>query len=534
TSSPDQANADFLGVAVHCAKGNALCAAAHGGVADKLPNEPGAYSGFNALYGNKTVAPQISPGGPVKDLNGQVITDGSGHIGFPAITFDPLAAQSLAYVADMQEHGIPVTYAYIADAHDLHTAAGGTYGPGQAAYVAQLKSYDKAFGTFFANLAAHGINRSNTLFMFTADEGDHFVGGPPSPAGCDGITTACTYKQIGEIDGNLTGLLKTEAGVTTPFKVHADSAPVFYVNGNPSPDSETVTRPLERAVGALTASNPITGGTDRLTNFLADPVEMKILHMITADPARTPTFTMFANPNYYLDTGAPACSSTSPCTSLEGPSGSSWNHGDVGPDIDRLWMGVVGPGVANIGQDARVWTDETDNRPTMMALVGLKDDYVPDGRVITEILARGVLSPAERLRLGLLERLGRIYKQIEAPVGRLGLETLVISTRSLESGNAANDSAFARTEKQLQALGSERDTLGAEIRSILNGAEFGGQSLQISKANLALHRGLALGARADRLAVTGRPRTRYSGRCPIRPRSRSARADWASIQTVRS
>jgi hypothetical protein len=34
------------------------------------------------------------------------------------------------------------------------------------------------------------------------------------------------------------------------------------------------------------AVNPITGNTDKLSQFLADAVEMKILHMVTADPAR--------------------------------------------------------------------------------------------------------------------------------------------------------------------------------------------------------------------------------------------------------
>ena len=32
------------------------------------------------------------------------------------------------------------------------------------------------------------------------------------------------------------------------------------------------------------------------------------------------------------------------------------------------------------------WADHTDIRPTIMALVGLKDDYVDDGRVLTEDL----------------------------------------------------------------------------------------------------------------------------------------------------
>src|SRR5207248_3322809 len=224
----------------------------------------------------------------VTDLNGNVIEDTANppHIGFPG--FDGMsAAVSLGYVAAMQEHGVPVTYAYISDAHDKHPS-GPTYGPGEAGYVAALKSYDDAFGKFFTRLANDGINQSNTLFVFTADEGDHFVGGAPSPSGCDGVTTPCTYSQIGEINANLAGLLATERGNTTPFKVHSDDAPTVYITGNPARDA-AVTRTLEHDMSAVTAVNPITGNTDTIAQFLADPVAMRILHMVTADPARTPT-----------------------------------------------------------------------------------------------------------------------------------------------------------------------------------------------------------------------------------------------------
>src|SRR5262249_14339362 len=159
---------------------------------------------YLGLFGNKYVAPQISPNGPLTDLNGNVIKDSSGNPGFPG--FDGMsAAVSLSYVAQMQEHGVPVTYAYISDAHDAHPS-GPAFGPGQAGYVAALKSYNDAFGKFFTRLANDGINQSNTLFVFTADEGDHFVGGAPSPANCDGVTVPCTYSQIGELNGNLAGL----------------------------------------------------------------------------------------------------------------------------------------------------------------------------------------------------------------------------------------------------------------------------------------------------------------------------------------
>jgi hypothetical protein len=52
--------------------------------------------------------------------------------------------------------------------HDNHSAKT-AYGPGEAGYVAVLKAYDVAFGKFFTRLASDGINKSNTLFVFTAD-----------------------------------------------------------------------------------------------------------------------------------------------------------------------------------------------------------------------------------------------------------------------------------------------------------------------------------------------------------------------------
>src|SRR5713101_4699019 len=151
SSNSKLAQADFVGIGIHCAAGNALCSTANNGKADVLPDEPGGYSGYTGLFGHKYVAPQISPDGPLMDLDGNPIQDPSGNKGFPG--FDGMsAAVSLAYVAAMQEHGVPVTYAYISDAHDAHPS-GPAYGPGQAGYVAALKAYDDAFGTFFARLA---------------------------------------------------------------------------------------------------------------------------------------------------------------------------------------------------------------------------------------------------------------------------------------------------------------------------------------------------------------------------------------------
>ncbi len=81
--------------------------------------------------------------------------------------------------------------------------------------------------------------------------------------------------------------------------MHSDDAPTVYVNGNPAP-TDAVTRTMEHDLDALVATNPITGNTDKLSRLLADQAEMKLLHMVTASPARTPTLTMFGNDNYFF------------------------------------------------------------------------------------------------------------------------------------------------------------------------------------------------------------------------------------------
>lgn len=493
-SNPGQAFADFVGIGVHCAAGNALCASANGGEPDLLPAEPGGYNGYMGLFGHKYVVPQISPNGPLTDLSGNVIEDAHGHVGFPG--FDGMSASvSLSYVAAMQEHGVPVTYAYISDAHDAHPS-GPAYGPGQAGYVAALKAYDTAFGQFFTRLASDGINSSNTLFVFTADEGDHFVGGAPAPANCDGVTVPCTYSTIGEVNANLAGLLATQQGITTPFKVHSDSAPNIYITGNPT-RTAPVTRAFDQALGKLTATNPITNTTGPIANYLADPVEMQLLHMVTADPARTPTLTMFADPNYFLYAAAPNCNA--PCVQVE--PGFAWNHGDVAPDINTTWLGMVGPGVRNLGVDGSVWSDHTDIRPTIMALLGLKDDYAHDGRLLWEVLDSAAIPPAVQANVATLTQMAQVYKQIDASVGDLGLASLVVSTRALES-NSPGDGTYTSLENHLIAITTQRDRIASQMSAMLEGATFGGQAVNVGQAKSLIAQGQALLNQVNTLAAS--------------------------------
>jgi hypothetical protein len=539
----DAETADYVGVAVHCAKRSAFCADAQGikfgqtspsptASPDLLPNEPRGYNGFQGLFGHRYVAPQIGAGTPNVTHNGFVVTnaqgnlvdlngnelDGAfltGHPGFPGFS-NINASQTLAYLADMQEAGVPITSGYMADLHGNEhiPALSGTggpcagapsaLGPGSACYIAQAQYYNQAFGVFFQRLAADGITPQNTLFILSSDEGDHVAGAnvgraiQPTPANCDGATVSgdtvtpdvpCTYPagSFGELSGNLTGLLATEANDTTPFTMVSDSAPGFYVNGQPGPDDPAV-RTLERDTGGLTAANPYTGTTQPITNYLADQKEMAILHMVNADPARTPTFTMFARPDYFLSTGATDCST--PCVA-QNPS-FAYDHGDYAAEIDTNYLGLVGPGVKNLGLDGSAanagpnsagansgqvtvpgshttgtWVDETDIRPTIMYLLGLRDDYEHDGRVITQVLA----NPNAALSAPGVTSLGDCYKQLNSSVGQFGTATLKFATKGIES-TSPGDKQYLAADRTLGQLDIARDRLAGVIKNDLENAAF--------------------------------------------------------------
>jgi hypothetical protein len=286
----------------------------------------------------------------------------------------------------------------------------------------------------------------------------------------------CAYSLVGEVNGNLTGLLATQQGITTPFTVHSDMAPTIYLNGNPSPTS-AVARAFGRAVSKLTTANPYTGDTNHLTAALADPVAMDMLHMVTADPQRTPTLTMFAHADYFLFTGAANCSPT-PCITVPTTPSTftfAWNHGGIQPEIATIWLGLVGPGLKNGGQDDSTWSDHTDVRPTMLSLLGLKDTYVHDGRVLTETVEQHVQPVRLRGRTHTLGQLSSLYKQINAPFGQLGVDSLKISTAALASGDASNDATYTALTNKILNWTDARDAIAQEMKSLLDGAAFNDQ-----------------------------------------------------------
>ena len=511
--------ADYIGEAVHCAQGDVICANAQAvkfgqtspsptAVEDSLPTEPGGYNGFQALFGAKYIAPQLGAGTPNLSRNGYQVTNAAGNLvdlagneiqeafshkpGFTG--FNPTATQTLAYLADMQETGTPVTYGYISDLHERKagtsgcttvtaTATGRPIGPGDSCYVTNAKAYDDAFKTFFERLAADGITPANTLFMIGAEENDQFVGAnvgratQPTPAGCDGVTTACNYAngQIGELAANIKGLLSTTSSSGTQFDIEPQGAAI-YVHGQPAADDPSV-RQLERDTAAMTGNNPFSGvNGEKITKYQAGAMEQRVLHLQTADTLRTPTYTLFPMPDYFFGTTGP---------NLAINPAFAWDHGYYSPNIDITWAGVVGPGVAAKGVDGPApaggnephdpnslntvphasgvgtWVEETDLRPTLLHLAGLSDDYQSDGRVISQI----VRSPSSALRETQL--LALAYQQINSSVGQFATDTMIADSAALASGSASNDSAYKREQARLRNLADKRDALAGEMKAVL-------------------------------------------------------------------
>ena len=104
------------------------------------------------------------------------------------------------------------------------------------------------------------------LFVLTADENDHYAGGPPLSA-CDGVNTPCTYtagsvgpNTVGEILTNIKALLgqadPTLDFAKTPFDIHFDMAPAFYISGQPARES---------AMNAAPAGTSVTDTSSKAT-----------------------------------------------------------------------------------------------------------------------------------------------------------------------------------------------------------------------------------------------------------------------------
>jgi len=112
----------------------------------------------------------------------------------------------------------------------------------------------------------------------------------------------------------------------------------------------------------------------------------------------------------------------------------------------------------------------------VMYLLGLRDDYEHDGRVITQILT----NPNAALSGSGANALGDCYKQLNSSVGEFGTATLQASTKAIAS-NSPGDSQYRATDAMLGSLEVRRDMVAGAIKGALEAAAF--QNVPVLKAS---------------------------------------------------
>lgn len=530
------------GLAVHCAHSSAVCGTSAtdsnvAAVPDKLPNEPGGYSGYQALYGHRFIAPAVNdringaPSGGSTTVN---LLRSPATSSFPGFSGED-GNYTLGYTLAMQKAGIPVTFGYLSSAHDCHSSliadnggscnhtnvagttdsgSNSTFGSGEQGYVNYLKQLNTDFQTFFDQTKAAGYNTSNTEFVFYSDENDHTAEGTPANPTCDGVTTACQWDHAGATSGvklaptpgqlgEVTVKLDTPLprGGATSYTILADSAPDFYLEqqgtSGPPSQSDPAVRTFERTLGSTTYTDPYTGGTRSLSPYEADQAGMNALHMITADSNRSPTVDVFSAGENYVESGFPSdCggAANGSCSNA----GFVYQHGDFAPETTTTWAGLVGPGVAKLGNgvDTTHFTDHVDLRPTLLALLGLRDDYTAEGRVITEILNSGVVDP--QLTSTDAGNVGTMLKKIDAPNygatettnNGFGPAVLVSDTEAVQS-SAAGDSTYTDVTSRINTITSQRNIVAADMLAVLTSAA-AGTPIDHSRATTDIQNGQCL------------------------------------------
>lgn len=380
-STNDNNKSDYLGISVHKPDGTSIFGS---------PNLPYLYNAKSWSDSSKTLGgfPGWSDGG---DLN-----------------------WSLQATYEMQTHGVPVTFTYLHDAHEVN---GKEAAPG--AYNATLKTYNTDLENFFSKLKGAGITSANTLFVLTTDEGDHFM---PN----------------GELNTNLTAWLANNplnTQAASNITVYGDSGALVYLK-NPSE--------LPKTLASLTA---VPGW-----NYVADPTELKALHMdVTAASDRNPSFVLFAKPNvYYGYSGS---------TGWSYNSNYLWNHGTISPDILHTWALMVGPGV-KVNYRSNQWLDHTDTMPTIYTLLG----YSLTGSSFDGVPALSGLAPFKPSvpQTSELLRAESVFKQLNAPVGTFGMDTLQMSTNA--SVNATN-SLGTTINNEISTLTNQRTAVAGQLQS---------------------------------------------------------------------
>jgi hypothetical protein len=117
-----------------------------------------------------------------------------------------------------------------------------------------------------------------------------------------------------------------------------------------------------------------------------------------------------------------------------------------------------------------------------MGLVGLKDDYAHDGRVLFEVLNDNAVLQGRQGDRNVIARLAEAYKDINAPVGRLGRKTFAISTAAL----TGDDATYAKLESTLTELTNTRNKIAQKMIDMLEVVAFDNKPIDKRQAELLI------------------------------------------------
>lgn len=293
--------------------------------------------------------------------------------------------RSLTEAATLLENNVPVVFDYIRSAHNDPTT-GANMAPDTSAYQANLAHYNSSFAAFFANLKAHGLTPANTLVVMTSDEGDHF-----NPGGEITTSVPAWYSQLGLPTSQLT-VTGTAANL------------VYWPTGTNVDLSELAGMPGWR--------------------YLVWGSALSAIHLETPVAADNPQLVQFADSAWYYGSSGSSTALTTDPTEL-------WNHGNVDPGVNRLWVSFVGAGVPQ-GRTSREWVDSTGLLPTIEKLVTGQIETGLDGVVMPAAVSR--LQPSEPADPtlgapeGSLALLTQTYEDLNAPLGSFGRDAMDIST----------------------------------------------------------------------------------------------------------
>jgi hypothetical protein len=101
----------------------------------------------------------------------------------------------------------------------------------------------------------------------------------------------------------------------------------------------------------------------------------------------------------------------------------------------------------------------------------LADDYSDDGRAISQIMTSGGTPPAIAGDTSDYDALSAAYKQLDAPFGQFGRDSLQVSTKAAAS-SSPGDGVYQAWDSQLAACQALRTPLVSQINSMLNSAAF--------------------------------------------------------------